>query len=201
MRRSTLGLLTVPMTLIGLLIACNTTPGAGGDCIDDGECDGIAICSPAGRCEEVECTDSTMCAIGAHCDTTAHSCMTGCGSEGDCAAGESCNAGQCAPYGCRETELDCSYGERCDQATHECYVDPALHCTAVPGLQGQAACTSSGGTPVCWDQACNEVYCIIPCDDQDVNACPRGLACAQAIQNDNNTFCFSDCEYYNANKP
>lgn len=200
MHRTTLGLLAVPAVLIGMMLACNTDPTANGDCVDDGDCDGIAVCSARGRCEEVQCTDSSMCGIGSHCVKASHTCEAGCGEATDCPAGETCNgSGQCEPYGCRDTQLDCSYFEVCDTSTGTCNRSPAPHCQLdcnpysgtcaggagacfYDGTGGGAACDAgannvlSNRNPACGNSAwCIPIETGSACSND--STCPSGWYC------------------------
>lgn len=105
------------MTLF--LLAC--TGGAGGECVDDGNCDDGQACVEA-TCVDVECLTSEDCDIGNFCHLKTHTCKPGCHEDSDCLAGEQCNQGanQCEQAGCRSTELDCHAGEVCDPVSGQC---------------------------------------------------------------------------------
>jgi len=194
------------MLLLLLLPACNQW--SGGDCVDDGECDGIAICDPqTAQCREVDCTNSTQCPLGNHCDATLNTCVTGCDADSDCLAGENCNTATsaCEAYGCRTTELDCSYGEHCDTSSGNCYQDTDPHCMVANDITTQLSCIYDySGQLVCWEadsygNCTGDIYCLLPCNASDNDPCPRGMACVQAFQNDTSTYCYGDCPFLLAN--
>ncbi|MBW1881429.1 MAG: hypothetical protein JRJ84_23990 [Deltaproteobacteria bacterium] len=197
-------LLRLGLVLPLLLSSCNQW-GDGGGCVDDGECEGLAICDPVtAQCREVDCTSSAQCALGNHCDATIHTCVTGCDADSDCLAGESCNTATsaCETYGCRTTELDCSYGERCDTSSGSCYQDSDPHCLLSNDFSAQLACIYDySGVLGCWGDidtygnCTGNLYCLLPCNTSDADPCPRGTNCVQAFQNDTSTYCYGDCPY------
>ncbi|MFT6142276.1 MAG: hypothetical protein ACJAZO_002135 [Myxococcota bacterium] len=180
-----------------LLLSC--TGSSSLRCLDNGDCEGIAVCNEVGLCEAVECTQPDQCNLGFTCND-ANSCVVGCSGDGDCLAGETCNAtNQCEPYGCRSTTLDCSYGERCDVATGQCFVDSAPHCQAectVDFFGDSCAAQSPGAACACFEDngvACTESYCLVECNPASADACPRGYQCGQIFQDNPSSFCFADC--------
>lgn len=168
-------------------------------CIDNGDCDGIAVCNEIGICEAVECTQPDQCNLGFTCDE-ANTCVVGCSGDGDCLAGETCGAtNQCEPYGCRTTQLDCSYGERCDAQSGQCIQDTAPHCQpqcTVDFFGDSCAAQSPGAACACFADngvECTESYCLVECNPTSADACPRGYQCAQIFQDNPASFCFADC--------
>ena len=133
-------------------------------------------------------------------------------------AGETCDesTNTCGEYGCRDTELDCEYGEYCDTTTGECYPDDRNLCgtcdiTAANNTCGPGAECAAYGGDTCWTDAdcaagescdlfadgfyCHRDWCLHQCDTNDANACPRGFSCTAAFVGDPTTFCVADCEY------
>jgi hypothetical protein len=177
------------------LAACK---GGGGvpECVDDGGClTGQACVEQA--CKDVECVSSQDCGIGHWCDVgTDHTCKEGCGVDDDCAAGKSCDvdAHECQAYGCRDTQLDCNYGETCNNGT----------CEKVPGPYCKAGCNAftgggCGSDASCysWDYYGTETYCLVTCNPSDVEPCPRGYECADATGL-GDYVCYGDCRWLNA---
>jgi hypothetical protein len=184
-----------------LVVAAALLTGCGGwgtpECADDGECEGIAVCDTrTNLCREVECTSSSQCDLGSHCDAVEHACVPGCEGNEDCIAGETCNfEHQCEPYGCRTTELDCHYGENC--VSGECVDNPDPHCAPAMTVSAQNMCVNAGGALACFDQACSQIYCLLPCSTSDADPCPRGTRCMQPFNptDDNGFYCAGDCEF------
>lgn len=185
--------------ILALAVALHGCGGWGEiECVDDGDCAGIAVCDArSSQCKDVECTSSEQCALGSHCDDATNACVGGCGSDEDCIAGEICNFdGQCEPYGCRTTELDCHYGENC--VSGECVDDTDPHCLPASTLTAQTTCTAAGGTVACFDYpTCAQLHCLLPCTPATTDPCPRGLSCIQPFdptQNDD-FYCSGACPF------
>ncbi len=187
-----------------LIGSCTTSGGAGGERRDNGECEGIAICNEAGRCEAVECLDSSQCNLGYTCDD-AGTCIQGCGTDDDCLAGETCNAnGTCQAYGCRSTTLDCGYGQRCDAGTGTCVVDALPHCDTCTSDYYSDSCQLTAPDAVCacfgefqGSECIGGQYCLVDCDATASEPCPRGYQCAQAFSDVAQTYCLADCDFIN----
>ncbi|MBW1878261.1 MAG: hypothetical protein JRJ84_07870, partial [Deltaproteobacteria bacterium] len=92
MRTATLTTSLSPAGLLGLalllLAGCNAGEDSDSECVDDGDCEGLAVCDPNQSCRAVECLDSSQCSLGNHCNLASHSCFTGCLEDTDCRAGE-----------------------------------------------------------------------------------------------------------------
>jgi len=190
--------------LIVLSVALLTSCSGGNSlrCADDAGCEGIAVCNEVGLCQEVECTLPEQCGLGETCRE--NECVVGCDGDQDCLAGETCgDSGQCEPYGCRSTTLDCNYGERCDTFTGQCVTDTAPHCQAnctVDFFGDTCSAQYPGAVCACFDgngSQCFESYCLVSCDANAADPCPRGYQCVQAFQNSTVTYCIADCEFVN----
>ena len=173
------------MIALLVLLACNEA-GPPGECVDDGDCDGIAVCDGDNTCRTVECTSSSQCALGAHCDPDANACFTGCADDGDCVAGQVCNrtTAQCEAGACEDADVDCWYGELCgrppeaglrtpavapvERPENECYLDP-VHCRLCSEI-GYWGCVDQGGL-------CYGGECLLPCDPESEVPGPRGFEC------------------------
>lgn len=164
--------------------ADNTACAEGQACIDE-------------VCTDVTCLTSADCDIQQYC-TGDFECASGCDQDADCFAGQACNtdANTCEAYGCRDTQLDCNYGERCDVTTGSCYVAeqmctnncdyfspscPSNQSCAVSSLFGTCDAASGGGCPSGSPCAIVEVDEGSNCGDfiglPDDSECPSGWYC------------------------
>jgi hypothetical protein len=184
---------------LGLAGLSSCVPGSGPNgCIDEGDCEGLAICTEFGTCQEVECRSPSHCNLGYTC--TDNACVEGCSTDDDCLAGQTCGEdGQCADYGCRTTELDCGYGERCNTGTGQCQADPAPHCepSCTVDLFGDS-CELADPAASCFcfgsisGNACvGATYCLVQCST-GADPCPRGYSC---VATSNGDYCAADCEF------
>jgi len=169
--------------------------GSSGDCVDDGDCaEGQACVNKA--CQVVDCVSTADCGIEQYCAKADHTCVDGCEGDEDCPAGDSCDVGahSCVPYGCRETQLDCDYGEVCNQDTHVCEKAQGPYCkTCDPFSAG--GCGQHGTCYVI--DYYYDAYCFVDCNpDLGSDACPRGYECQDATGLGDNV-CFADCTFIN----
>ena len=183
-------------------------------CTSTVECDGGQACVES-ECRPVECLSSEDCSINHFCDK-AYKCQEGCSSAADCLAGEECSGGECVSYGCRDTQLDCNYGEFCDTTTGQCYEAEANYCKscdatttsscssgqgyclaeAVPGncasdrdCDPGYSCDNFGGSA---GKLCHLDYCALSCDPDDESPCPRGFDCVD-IEGNGKHYCSGSC--------
>lgn len=135
-----LHLILLALVAVFGLQACGTGSKAT-ECISNADCEGVAVCTEEGTCDEVECLSSNDCDIFQYCDDD-NECQDGCDEDADCLAGFSCDleTNECEEYGCRSTQLDCEYGQYCDQVTGTCYDDDR-------GLCQTCDIFSGGGCP------------------------------------------------------
>lgn len=158
--------------LLALALACGgkTPPG---ECVDDGDCDGIAVCSAENTCVEVQCLDSTQCPLGTHCDD--HTCFTGCAEDGDCLSGEVCDltTTQCVAGACRDTDIDCWWGQTCQDDVCAPLDGQCMPCS---GADYTRCVTELGGQ---CRYILSATYCLLPCDPSGSDAAerPRGFDC------------------------
>lgn len=172
------------LSLSAALLGCSNPPA----CVDHGDCAAGEGCL-GGSCEAVECVSSESCDLRSFCDLNSYTCRDGCEEDADCVAGELCDTEvhQCAPYGCRDTQLDCYYNEVCVQSSGWCELDPDPHCKP---------CTSDA---VCGEGNCfqfdtaAQTYCLLYCDSNE--DCPRGYECADAA-GDGTLYCTAWCPTY-----
>ena len=191
--------LLLTVGLVGLL-GCNNEKAP--ECVDNGQCpEGNACVQNA--CEEVSCLTSAECDINQFCNPF-YECEGGCETSDDCTAGETCKDHVCDVYGCRSTNLDCEYGEYCDTSSGECKTSSKPHCESCDA----AATSSCGSNATCyiWEvddgtctgdrdcedgwycdniesatsKNCHQDFCVVDCDPDDENACPRGFTCQDA---------------------
>ena len=154
-------------------LGCSTAKEAP-PCTSNSDCTEGQACVEK-ECKTVDCLSSSDCALGEHCDEK-YTCSTGCDESTDCLAGQTCISGTCLDYGCRDTHLDCAYGEFCDTTTGLCYPDDSNTCgDCDPGT----------------DANCFAVYEQGPCSS--TGSCPRGQEC-YISEYDDSRICSSDAD-------
>lgn len=171
-------------------------------CSTNSDCDAGSVCVND-ECQTTECLTSADCELGENCSSS-FECTTGCAEDTDCVAGEACNDGTCETYGCRDTHLDCSYGEFCDTTTGLCYPDESGVCSPCdPGSDAncfatteRGPCSSSGDCPA------NQECFIQQLDESSTCAsefdCPSGWECsfvADASGNPVGPYCLTTACY------
>ena len=139
-----------------------------GECSEDIPCEGFASCVD-GECILRKCSTNADCGMEAHCN--GGECAVGCKVDSDCYPGDACGAeGQCQTARCRETSVDCEFGQYCDPSTGDCYNATGLLCSQC-GDNGD--CGGNGNICINWGS--NGSYCGIECSyDAD---CPAGYMC------------------------
>lgn len=205
-------ILTAWMTLG--LTGCKTEYAEG--CTYHSDCEDGSLCNDDGECEEVDCTTSDDCEAGEYCGER-FECKTGCEGDSDCAAGENCtDAHECKAYGCRTTELDCSYGETCNSSTGECEPSDFPQCEScdvsewTPSCPGSMECIWSYDSGDCNSDSdcdagyhcddldldgrkqCHSSFCYETCNPSAEEPCPRGFQCGEY---NFGYYCFADCEF------
>ena len=172
-----------------VLSGCGTQSG----CVDNAGCADLQVCArPSadrpGVCTNVECVTNEQCALGNFCNEAGYFCEPGCTSDLDCRAGETCDTttNTCNAYGCRDTNLDCGYGEFCENGScvenGRPFCEPCLtNFDCGPG----GLCVSDGVT----------THCFETCNSQA--DCPRGYQCGEFVIDDPGTYCGADCAYIN----
>lgn len=211
-------LLPVAM-IIGLgagLLSCKKEFYEG--CSYHSDCDDGQLCNDNSECVDVGCTSSDDCAAGEFC-TSRFECKTGCEGDSDCLAGETCNpAHECKAYGCRDTELDCNYGETCDTASGECRPASGSFCESCDVRKSGSQCGATGeclwavdggscSSPsdcdagyTCEDltgdgqRECHRDFCFETCNPNAEEACPRGFQCGD-VTGTGAYHCYADCEF------
>lgn len=207
----------VAMAGLGLaVLSCQPEYHEG--CEYHSDCGDGELCNDDSECEEVECTSSDDCASGKYCGSR-FECLDGCEGDSDCLAGETCtDQHECQAYGCRTTELDCMYGEKCNESTGEC--DDALgeNCSTCNILNFGSDC---GGPSECWwmydggdcnnandcepgyacddldldgRKECHRSFCLETCNPNAEEPCPRGFQCGD-VTGTGDYYCFADCEF------
>jgi hypothetical protein len=197
-----------------LLLACSGSEDP--DCVDHGDCRENQGCVQ-GQCRWVDCIDNTRCQLEEYCDAASLTCVAGCSSDDDCPSGDVCDSASnaCVGAGCRNTVLDCDYGQICDQDVGYCVTDDRAHCEVCDGL-GDATCPTDGICVVeieqdyyCQDQndcrpdqRCDELEdgrychadrCQYECDPEDVDSCPRGWLCQETMGYPGTYTCNAEC--------
>lgn len=178
----------VTATVFAALLSVFATACVGGaaktECSSITDCDEKQICSDEGVCEDVDCVTSEDCDLGEYCSDD-NECEDGCSEDSDCAAGERCDDNECEPYGCRDTQLDCEYGQYCDPVTGECYDSDFQECTRSCDLTVEGSCGSDYCLATAVNGECNYNY--------NGTDCPAGNDCVLTAVDDA-SFCFSDTD-------
>jgi hypothetical protein len=169
-----------------IVAGCST---AAPECIDAGDCRTGEACI-AGTCQQVGCLTSADCDVRQYCEVGLQVCLDGCRVDDDCLAGETCDPRErrCEVYGCRDTQLDCYYNEVCDPATGWCETSDEAHCKP---CNNDNVC----GDGACFDFGKPETYCLVACNPNQPDTCPRGYDCADATGL-NDFYCIGWCPLY-----
>lgn len=205
------------MTLLLLAISAPGCIKTAPACASTVECEEGLACVEE-ECRPVECLASEDCAINNFCDRS-YKCVEGCESADDCLAGEECNSGECVSFGCRDTQLDCQYGEFCDTTTGECYQAEENYCKSCD-VGASPTCSSDGIQGACFADlngedcvtdrdcptgyrcdnfgagvgfACHTDACALECNPRDESPCPRGFDCIDG--QDGNFYCAGSCPW------
>ena len=121
-------------------------------------------------------------------------------------------------YGCRDTQLDCNYGETCDTTSGTCIPDSRPHCATCDVTDvwsnpcgNSAQCVPFAST-TCRTNAdcasgescdefvggryCHQDYCLVKCrPSSGADECPRGLECGDIYGDGSLNACFGDCDW------
>ncbi len=157
-----------------LWLACTTgSDEPPGDCFDDGDCDGVAICTSEFVCLQVQCLDSDQCGLEQYC--FGNTCFTGCAADSDCLSGFTCNTDtfECEVASCQDTQVDCEFGQRCSPDTQQCEFPDGL-CTEC-STWNDPTCIDAGG--YCTYSSGN-YYCLSACELDDPDP-PRAFTCSE----------------------
>lgn len=181
------------LTLVGLglgaLASCSKAP----QCVDNGQCGDMQACIEE-ECVQVECLASAQCGLEQFCDVQRdYTCKSGCEHNTDCQAGFDCNpdSHQCEAYGCRSTDLDCGYGEVCDESSGECKRAQGDHCKTCSDPYFGSGCNK--GTCYLFDEESFASYCVVDCNPSQEDACPRGYECVDVLGDGASYGCFAWC--------
>ena len=159
-----------PLLLAAGLLGCN--PKVVGECDEETPCPGFSSCVE-GECIVRKCSTSEDCGMEAFCDDG--ECAVGCDNNSDCYPGDECKKqgdgeSSCVEAGCRETSVDCEFGEYCDANSGDCYNASGLLCST---CSGNGDCGGDGNE--CINFGSNGRYCGTTCSyDTD---CPAGYMC------------------------
>jgi len=172
---------------------CKGGEDSDAECVDDGDCEGLAVCDPNQTCRAVECLDSSQCSLGNHCNLESHSCFTGCLEDSDCLAGEVCDTDStdCVTAACQDAEIDCYIGQQCYPDSGECAM-PAGMCLSCSG-SGSTTCTETYHG-ICRYTPGGGYYCLLDCDPSDDAAGPRGFYCLDVSYDESGVYAwYGDC--------
>jgi len=182
-----------------LLVACKADPTANLECVDDGDCEGLAVCGADNTCRTVECLDSSQCAVGNHCNEESHTCFTGCVEDADCMVGQVCDTEttQCVQGACTDANVDCYIGQSCFE-DGTCGRRPGL-CLPCTGA-GYSECTQTYGGTCAYSYT---VYvCLLPCDPTALAAPPREFTCSDiSYDHSGEYYWVGDCAISNDTAP
>jgi hypothetical protein len=155
-----------PVVLATFTLGCNQK--VVGECDEETPCPGFSSCVD-GECIVRKCSTSADCGMEAFCDNG--ECAVGCSANSDCYPGDACNSeGACVTAGCRETSVDCEFGQYCDPNSGDCYNASGLLCSQC-GDNGD--CGGDGNQ--CINFGSYGSYCGATCSyDSD---CPAGYMC------------------------
>lgn len=175
--------------------ACATDPSdtdrASSSCVDDGDCEGLAVCGSDNTCRTVECRESGQCAMGSHCNPDSHTCFTGCLADQDCFLGQVCEVETttCVEAACADPVIDCYPGEVCsDQG--ECGVPNGL-CEPCQYWDAEDPCTAELGGQCLYSYGVG-YSCFLPCDPQGQGG-PRDFPCMPLSEGSETYVFYGDC--------
>lgn len=158
--------------MVYFLLACGEVSAP--ECVDDADCDGVAVCTEAQSCREVQCVESIQCPLGTFCQF--NTCFTGCAETSDCSPGNVCDVArnQCVQSACTDSEIDCRLGEVCGE-DGVCRVPSGL-CEPCAADWGSACFNTHNGECA---YSGNDYACFTTCDPQAPAGGPRGFTCLE----------------------
>lgn len=176
MSRFLLQLLAASALLLGFfaLPACPSR-----QCETSENCPTGTVCSATGTCVELSCQSSDECPVDTYCDVSGGGCRPGCVSDNDCRPSQRCDVEQqsCFTPACRNTKLDCAFGEYCNATSGECVDAGGYFCEPCSRNEdcggGANLCLQLGGQL--------DAYCGVDCST-DENSCPAGFTCLRVTR-------------------
>lgn len=174
--------------LAGSLAACDGPTTF--ECDQDTPC-GFGSQCVQGQCIEGRCSNSSQCPIEHTC--TERECVPGCSLDSDCLPGDRCNTetATCEPEGCIDTEVDCHFGQFCNQGTGDCYDAADTYCKR---CDTDSQCGEGN--------LCFYGYCAVSCSGG--RECPAGYSCEDVTDQFGNPLarvCITFCEQYSDYEP
>lgn len=155
--------------LVTSLVGCKAK-----DCETSENCPVGQVCTATGTCQTINCSSSNDCEVGQWCDLDRGDCSPGCISDNDCLPSQQCDTEQrqCVEQGCRNTVLDCAFGEFCNETSGACIDAGNAYCRPCErnedcGNQGANICLRFGGQL--------DSYCGVDCSAGQ--ECPAGYSC------------------------
>ena len=146
------------------------------ECETSDNCPVGTVCTETGVCQVLTCSSSNDCPVETWCDLDKGDCVTGCLSDSDCLPSETCDVEQreCRAVGCRNTRLDCSFGQFCNAVSGQCFDAGGSYCAACErnedcGVAGNNLCLRFGGQL--------DSYCGVDC--RAGQECPSGYSCVR----------------------
>ncbi len=145
-------------------------------CETSDNCPAGTICTDTGLCQTIQCGSSNDCPVENWCNLDTGDCEAGCLSDNDCLPSEKCDVEQreCIKPTCRSTQLDCEFGQFCNQLSGACFDAGGNYCKSCErsedcGATGNNLCLRFGGQL--------DSYCGVDCSAGQ--ECPRGYDCVR----------------------
>lgn len=144
------------------------------ECTSSDDCGTGFVCTEGGTCQEIFCTSSLDCPIEAWCNNENGQCEAGCLNDNDCRPTAFCDQEQreCVEYGCRNTTLDCNFGEFCNEVSGRCVAADGYYCQA---CIDNDECGSGANVCMRMPGSIQGSYCGVDCSAGQ--ACPAGYFC------------------------
>jgi hypothetical protein len=176
-------------TLLLGALGCQNEPA---ECSEDIPCEGFGETCVKGACVAKSCSNSNQCGIEEYCDGGA--CAQGCAEDTDCYPDSVCNteSNACKKRGCRDSNLDCGFGEYCDTSSGTCYDASGYYCRE---CQDDADCGGNGN--ICLGFGAYGSYCGVTCES--TLDCPSAYECLPVSDASGNIFtnqCVTYCWMY-----
>ncbi len=165
------------------------------ECTEQTDCADGFICAQSGSCVQQSCSSSLDCPIQTWCNNESAQCEGGCLNDRDCLPTESCDQEQrqCVAPGCRDTVLDCNFGEFCDTVSGRCVPAGGFYCAQCETSEDCGSsnnwCVRLGGS--------SQTYCGVDCSGGQ--GCPQGYTCGRVRTTGDVTVayqCFAPCWEY-----
>lgn len=186
----------LPLLLTAVLAVLTGCQQEVGECSETVPCGAFETCVD-GTCQAKSCSSSIDCGMKSYCEVG--ECKGGCQSNDDCYPGQVCDlengskgVGSCVEGACRDTSLDCGFGEFCDPASGDCYPASGYYCS---DCRDDDDCGGNGN--LCLGFGANGNFCGVTCDT--TSDCPAGYDCVPVSDGNGNIItnqCLTYCWLY-----